>query len=364
MEPKPQEQERSTQSSEPLTPERALGFWSRRATAGDELRAIEIGLINRTFSVGSPPRFILQRVHPTFDPRIQQDIAAVTRRLAERGLETPLLLPTDEGELAVPCAEGFWRLMTFVPGTTWTRLERPAQAAAAGRLVGRFHAALRGWSYRPAAPDRRAHETPTRMAELAQALERCDGHPLADPARETGQEILRAWESWEGSLDLPRRLCHGDLKASNLRFRRSADAVEGICLLDLDTLGPQRLACEMGDAWRSWCNVGLEDEPELARFESGLFTASATAWLEALEKAGGLEPEERDSLVPGIERICLELAARFCRDAVVNRYFREDRDRHPQPGEHNLRRALSQLRLAASARDQRASCEAVIRGAG
>ena len=69
---------------------------------------------------------------------------------------------------------------------------------------------------------------------------------------------------------------------------------------------------------------------------------------------------EKDSLVPGIERICLELAARFCADAVENSYFREDSRRFPQPGAHNLAKAQTQRALAAKAHAQRSACERVI----
>ncbi len=120
------------------------------------------------------------------------------------------------------------------------------------------------------------------------------------------------------------------------------------------------IACEMGDAWRSWCNPAGEDDPD-GTFDLELFTASARAWLAA---APPLSAGELRSLVPGIERICLELAARFCADAVRNTYFREDRETYPQRGHHNLIRARGQLALAVSARQARAECEAVVASAG
>jgi len=64
--------------------------------------------------------------------------------------------------------------------------------------------------------------------------------------------------------------------------------------------------------------------------------------------------------VPTIERICLELAARFCADAVRNDTFTEDRQRWPEPGRHNLLRAHGQLRLARSVAGQRAELEAIV----
>ena len=322
------------------------------------------GLINRTWRVGGADgtvRRILQWVSPIFDPRIHLDVDALTRHLERAGLTTPRLLPTAGGRLWIEDPEsGFWRLQTWVPGRTVHRLAGLVPAASAGDLVGRFHAVLADWSYVFQARSRFIHDTPSRMAELRLALDEVSEHPLAGEAAAVGEELLRDWRRWldergEDELDhrLPQRPCHGDLKASNLRF--SAD--RAVALLDLDTVGRMSLASEMGDAWRSWCNPAGEDDPDRCVFDQAIFAASAGAWI---ARAPILERTERRALVPAIERICLELGARFCADALRNSYFREDRRRYPEPGRHNLVRARCQLRLAASARACRDTCEAVI----
>ncbi len=342
-------------SSAALDPRAALAHWHRRGPVRD---VPDPGLINVTWTAGEPPDAILQWVNPIFDGRIHLDIEAVTGRLAAAGVATPRLIPTPDGRLWMENESGCWRLMTFFEGQTLHRLEDHAQAAAAGGLVGRFHAALAGWRPTMQAPRRAIHDTLARLDQLRAALEECDGHPLAGPTRALGREILDDWAAWDGDLELPEHLCHGDLKISNVRF--DSDGREALCLIDLDTLEPMPYACELGDAWRSWCNPAGEDEPDLCRFEVELFDTSARAWF---AEAPPLEDRERRSLVPGIERICLELAARFAADAVRNTYFREDAERFPELGTHNLARALGQLRLARSARAQRAECEAIVRDA-
>lgn len=370
-----------------LAPEEALELWHLGGTPGGPLGvtlrpAPDAGLINETWFVDRPeesseepspgadrePVAVLQWLNPITHPAMHLDVAALTARLRGRGMTTPELIPTADGRLWLDDdAHGCWRVWTYVPGTTLHRLETPAQAAAAGDLVGRFHVALAGWDHEFQAPRRNIHHTPSRMAELERAVAECPDHPLASAATELAESISEAWGRWreDGRLDLPERPCHGDLKISNLRFTetQTEDGVRGVCLLDLDTLGPQTLAAEMGDAWRSWCNPAGEEEPEAVRFDFGLFAASARAWAvhwarlrdEVSEEA--LSPEEVASLVPGIERICLELSARFCADALRNSYFRENRDRFPEPGRHNLVRATSQHRLAERAREVRGRCE-------
>lgn len=347
--------ERAGRASRPenrLGPDEALAHWDR---SGPVSPAPDAGLINRTWLVGSPPSSVLQRVHELFDPRIQIDIDAVTRRLSERHLPTPRLLRTRTGDLWVPDGPAAWRLMTFVPGRTLHRLPNARIAASAGDLVGRFHAALRDFDHTFRAPRRFAHDTPTRMGRLRKALAGCESHPQRASARELGEEILRAWSAWNGELDLPGRICHGDLKVSNLRFAGSGDLA--VCLIDLDTVGPMSIVEEMGDAWRSWCNPAGEDAPDRADFDLSIFEASARAWA---TRHGPVQPLERHALAGGIERICLELAGRFCADAVLHETFAEDRARWPEPGHHNLLRARGQLKLARAVADRRGEIERIV----
>ncbi len=338
-----------------VQPEAALARWGSNDPIAELAGG---GLINRTWTVGDPPWAVLQWVNPIFDPRIHLDIEAITSRLEEAGLTTPRLVPSTGGDLWTTDKHGCWRLMTYIPGKTLHRLETTEQAASAGHLVGRFHAALNDWHYRFEGHRRHIHDTTAHMAELHAARAESSAHPLGAEACEVAGEILRRWSRWDGELELRRRLSHGDLKVSNLRF--DAGGEHAVCLIDLDTLGSMPIACEMGDAWRSWCNPAGEDDPQASAFDVELFAASARAWLAAAPPLG---EDELRSLVPGIERICLELAARFCADTVRNTYFREDRDTHPQRGRHNLIRARGQLALAASARRARAECEAVVASA-
>ncbi len=335
-----------------LHPEAALARWG---SSDPMVELVDGGLINRTWIVGDPSWAVLQWVNPIFDPRIHLDIEAVTSRLEEVGLTTPRLLPSSGGDLWTTDGRGCWRLMTYIPGKTLHRFETAEQAAEAGRLVGRFHAALDGWDYLFEGRQRHIHDTTLHMAELHAVRYEAPGHPLASEAGELAGEILSRWSRWDGELRPRQRYSHGDLKVSNLRFDAAGE--RAVCLIDLDTLGSMPIACEMGDAWRSWCNLAGEDDPQASSFNVELFTASARAWLVDAPPMAG---DELRSLVPGIERICLELAARFCVDAVRNTYFREDRESYPQRGRHNLIRARGQLALAASARQARAECEAVV----
>lgn len=338
-----------------LDPLVALKHWQCQ----DPVRlAPDNGLINQTWLVGDPTVAVLQWVNPIFDPKIHLNIEVVTRHLERAGFVTPLLLPTAAGDLWADDEFGCWRLMTYVEGRTLHRLRDAAQASVAGGLVARFHAALSDWDQPFHTAPRAIHDTPARIAEMVAALEGCDGHALEAEARDLGRGVLEIWESWDGDLDLPKHMCHGDLKVSNLRFDSSGN--RALCLIDFDTLEPMAYANELGDAWRSWCNPAGEDEPDDCHLDIQLFAAAARAWI---AEAPPLEPRERASLVPSFERVVLELVARFTADAVRNSYFREDRERFPEPGAHNLARARGQMRLTHSVRAQRMACESILRDA-
>mgnify|MGYP003950009183 CR=1 FL=1 len=317
--------------------------------------APDAGLINDTFIVGTPPTGVLQRVNPIFGPDIHLDIEAITTHLEDAGLRTPRLVRTTTEKLCVPTQEGAWRLLTYVPGSTIHTIRTKEQASNAAALVGRFHRALETLEHtfhfvRPGAHDTLAH-----MELLRSTIASSESHPLLEETRTMADEILQRWESWDGVIELPTRICHGDLKISNIRFDKNGR--NALCLIDLDTLSHQTIAVEMGDAWRSWCNPAGEDDPKQARFDLDIFESSAEAWLQSGPQ---LTDEERDNLVLGIERICLELSARFCADAIRQCYFKEDRARFAEPGTHNLFRAAGQLQVARSVRKQRAVAEHII----
>jgi Ser/Thr protein kinase RdoA (MazF antagonist) len=162
----------------------------------------------------------------------------------------------------------------------------------------------------------------------------------------------------ESLPESPLRVVHGDPKASNVLF--APDRSRALCLVDLDTLSRMRLPLELGDAFRSWCNPGGEDQ-QRASFSLELFAAAVEGYAGS---AGDLPtPAERAALVAATETIYVELAARFCTDALEESYFAWDPARYPSRSEHNRVRAESQLAAAASLAAQRAAAEAAVRRA-
>jgi Ser/Thr protein kinase RdoA (MazF antagonist) len=329
------------------------------AAAGVELAPVSGGLINATYAVrvSGRPVAVLQRLHPVFGGAVNLDLEAVTAHLAARGLVTPRLLRTRAGEPWLERGGRAWRALTWIDGVTVHRVPDPGWAEAGGELVGRFHAAVADLEHTYAFARAGVHDTAAHLARLRALVEASAGGELEH--RELGREVLGAAAALPALPAAPARHCHGDLKISNLLFD-AGPPPRGICLVDLDTLGRSTLAFELGDAMRSWCNPRGEDAGEVT-FDLAIFEAAMRGFGRLTGAA--VSPDERRSIVAGLEVVCIELAARFAVDVFRDEYFGWDPARFPSRRAHNLVRARGQLALGLAVRAARAEALAIVRGA-
>ena len=332
----------------------ALSAWAIEPVGVETLAG---GLINATFLVTTQDaRFVLQRLHPIFSGEVNEDIEVITTHLAQRGLVTPRLVRTRSRALWASLPDGAWRMQTFIEGTSVQRVDSPHRAEAAGALVGRFHAALADLRHDFQFKRAGVHDTAHHFALLDAAVASHTEHALYDRIAHLRDELRAALATQPSIANalLPTRITHGDLKISNLMFDASG---QGVCLVDLDTVGEMPLPFELGDAWRSWCNPIGEDASE-TRFDCALFDASWRGYARGMDAL--ITPEERERLIPGILTICLELSARFARDVLEDRYFGWDARLFPSRAAHNLVRAEGQASLYRSLASQRAEAERAI----
>lgn len=307
------------------------------------LSPISIGWVNCTLRVDrGDERFILQRLHPVFTGEVNRDIDAVTRHLERAGLRTPRIVPTVDGALWVDM-ERPWRMLTFLEGEITDTIDTLTRAHSAGVLAGRFHRALANLEHTFAFTRPDAHDTPVHLARLRAA---CSIEVPEDRARiDELTEAILAYEL-PRIPELPTRIVHGDLKATNLIFQGD----EAVALVDLDTIAHGTIAVDMGDALRSWCNLAGESSLD-ATFDQSTFCATMAGYASIVR--GWLTPEEMRAIVPAIETIALELAARFATDFYEQRYFGFDGSRYSSRRAHNLVRTEAQLSLAGSVHAQR-----------
>lgn len=337
-------------------PKSVLTAWNLQGAAVAPLGS---GLINRTWIVAAPAgRYVLQQVNPIFPGAINEDIQVVTAHLRARGLVAPELLRTTDGRLWLDDPGGAYRLMTHVDGVSHDRLGSPGEAREAGQLLARFHRALADLKHEFRNQRLGVHDTERHLKVLRQALVDHGDHRDFAAIRPLATQILELADALPDLPSLPDRVVHGDPKINNLLFDPASG--RALCFIDLDTLGRMPLHLELGDAFRSWCNPKGEDSPKSA-FALDLFTAAVQGYAEGAR--GWITPDEAAAIVPGTLTIYVELAARFCADALRESYFGWDATKFPSRSAHNQVRAASQITAARALWDARGAAEEAVRRA-
>lgn len=305
------------------------------------------GLINATWYVRARggTELVLQRLNSIFPAEVNLDIAAVTRHLATKGLLTPTLVPSRFGKLWFVHDGAVWRVLTRIAGVTRDALESSSEAREAGRVLAEFHRAVADLEHEFASKRLGVHDTARHLRTLREALHECRGHRDFESVRPLAERVLAAAADLPLLPVTPDRIVHGDPKISNLMFAARGD--RALCLIDLDTLARMPVALELGDALRSWCNPATEDAAD-ARFVRDFYAAAVEGYATAAR--GLLAREEWNAIADGTLTITVELAARFCTDALRERYFRWDERRFASASAHNQARTRAQLAIAETLR--------------
>ena len=298
------------------------------------------GLINETYLADDV--WVVQRVNGMFGPGVNEDIAHLVPILRARGVCVPEYGMASGGGYAVEgrrfgLAEGRWRVMTKLPGKSVDKVDCVERIRALAAMMARFHRALDGVVYHFKNVRVGVHDFERHRAGLVRAMEEKRAHRLWKDVEGVWSKIafLERYIKFDNILLCEdRRIVHGDLKVSNFLFE--GNEVSGV--IDLDTMALSRVAFDVGDAIRSWCNPRTEnEEPEFdaewAREAMGVY----------LEEVGCLSRGERLSLADAAPFIALELSMRFARDALCEDYFGFD----PEigHGEHSLLRARNMANL-------------------
>jgi len=348
---------------------------------GGQIRDIEPyghGLINDTFLVSTTTgrRVILQRINHHVFPepvRIMENLRTLVNHIRRqktagktvaRELWLPEMFCARNGKDYVTDAQGgFWRALGFVENTrTLEKISSVSQAEEVGFALGRFHAlihdldparlheTLPGFHNAPAYFVRflRASARPRRPSaslELLYCLSFVEARGSLTRALETAKR--------EGKLKI--RPIHGDPKLDNFLFDIKEDRV--VSLIDLDTVQPGLIHCDIGDCLRSCCNPAGESPADTAsvRFDLDICQAILRRYLS--ETREFLTPEDYRYLYVAIRLIPFELGLRFLTDYLEgNRYFKTEWP------DQNLHRAIVQFRLTESVEKAKNEIQTLVAG--
>jgi Ser/Thr protein kinase RdoA (MazF antagonist) len=292
------------------------------------------GLLHATYRVSTADGdFVLQKLDPVIGDAAVRDARVAGEFLAGRGFQVPVIMPASDGAPLVRDGGDRWRLYPMLAGEAFDVVAHPGMAREAGRLVGELHRHLRELAYAPEGSIPHFHDTAFILDELRAVADR-----LPAPARQVAGRIageLPALIVDERAAGEPAMVIHGDLKISNLLFVTG----RAVAVIDLDTLMRHFRAIDLGDAFRSWCATGPEDDPRLD-FDAGLFAAALEGYGEGW---GG--PVDARLCLTATQQIAWELAARFLIDVVRDRYFGFDPKKYASRRDHNTARGLAQFRL-------------------
>lgn len=221
--------------------------------------------------------------------------------------------------------------------------EKERVAFNVGKCFGHFHQLLSDFpigmlSY--TIPD--FHNTPKRFENMLASIE----NNVANRALSCSEEIvyliskIKECSIIHNSLgkSIPLRVTHNDTKLNNVLIDK--DTLEGVAIIDLDTVMPGSLLYDVGDGIRSACSNSFEDETDLSKvfIDVDLVKSYLRGYLS--EMGDYLTADEVNCLGQSIRILTYELTLRFLTDYINGDiYFKT---RYP---EHNRDRYLNQFAL-------------------
>lgn len=320
------------------------------------------GHINDTFRVYTDDAhkddFLLQRINTGVFKDVEglmENILRVTRhlksKLIEQGYQEPeretiTLIPTRQNKWYYIDEQGHaWRMQKHIPGSiAFEIVEESHQAREAGKAFGIFQSLLEDM---PGPPLHHTipyfHHVGRRVEKLRQVMKADPLNRLKDVQRDVDFILARAEEmqtiekSGEAG-NIPARITHNDTKVNNVLFDEKSR--QALCVIDLDTVMPGYIHYDFGDAVRTICNTGAEDEPHIenVRFQSGFFKAFAEGFL--TQTVHVITPEEKKYLVQSARLMTFLMGMRFLTDYIEGDVYYKIND--PL---QNLRRTRSQQKL-------------------
>jgi len=344
---------------------------------------ISSGNVNSTYKIeGEGANYILQKINKFVFKKpeeVMQNIRRVSRFLENKVLKEggnpkrEVLHPigTLDGNRFLIDDEGeCWRMYDLIEGaTTYDTINSTEMFYKVGKAFGKFQNRLVDYNastLHESIPN--FHNTPKRFADFQiaiitdkvgrlQAIKGQPNHPLKKAIDYilSQEDELRLLEVGKLSGKLPIRVTHNDTKINNVMIDQKTD--EPICIIDLDTIGPDTCLVDFGDAIRSGANRAGEEPENLtdAKLDMALFKAYTEGYLSQtlkIDEKGKINQDPQKGLVESEIQLLhkapkiltIELAMRFIGDYLNgDEYFQL---KPGQPADVNLRRGLAQMYLA------------------
>lgn len=357
---------------------------------------ISSGNVNQTYKIEADgANYILQKVNKFAFKKpeeVMQNIRRVSRFLENKVLKEggnprrEVLHPIDtlDGKrFVLDEKEDCWRMYDLIDGAvTYDTSDSEEMFFKVGQAFGQFQNRLMNYdaeTLHEAIPN--FHNTPKRLMDLKIAIVADKVGRLAEIKGQPNHPLKKAIDyilSQEDELSLiqvgkvsgklPIRVTHNDTKINNVMIDEQTG--EPICIIDLDTIGPDSSLVDFGDAIRSGANRAGEEPEQLdaAKLDMGLYEAYTKGYLSKTlimdggkvnnDPAKGLTQAEIELLHKAPKILTLELAMRFLEDYLNgDEYFKVKPN---QATDINLRRGLTQTYLAQDMAQKEAEMKKII----
>lgn len=335
------------------------------------------GHINSTFLIccncqGATHNYILQKINTNVFPNaegLMSNIQSVTsflrKKILERGgnpdIETLNLVLTKDGNNYAVVDGGYYRVYKFIEKTIALQIAEDRKVfEGAGFAFGNFVNMLNDFDASGLFEViENFHNTASRFQKFINAVAN-DKMKRADSVREEIDFVLKRSAICDSIVtllqnkSLPLRVTHNDTKLNNVLINEETGKT--VCVIDLDTIMPGSLLYDFGDAIRSGCNNGLEDEPDLSKvgFNIDLFESFTKGFMTGLGDC--ITPLERDLMSLGAIMMTFECGMRFLTDYLEGDvYFKIN---YP---EHNLIRCRTQFKMVSDMENMRDKMDEIVR---
>lgn len=323
----------------------------------EEISPFGNGHINSTFKVVANGNiYILQKInHYVFkNPiKLMDNMVAVTsfiREKAERfggdsSRATITILKTLKGKnLVITKEREYYRLQHCIDGTTLDVADNETLYTV-GETFGKFQNLLSDFpAYTLFEVIPHFHDTPRRYDDLITAINVDIKSRATFVQEEINYAVSR--KNYIGKIaeglargEIPLRVTHNDTKLNNVLL--DTETLEGVCVIDLDTIMPGSYLYDYGDALRFAASTADEDEKDLSKvkFDMDKFRAFTKGYL--LQIKNKLKKSELDLMAYSVELMTYECGIRFLTDYLNGDvYFKIKYE------EQNLDRARAQFALA------------------
>ena len=324
------------------------------------------GHINVTYlAVTDKKRYILQKINSNLFKevdRLMNNIYLVTEHLKKKAPNKVVLtlVKTVDGKPYLALDGEYWRIYDFIENSVCLQIPRDTNEFMQSAIsFGDFTNMLSDFDATQLfeiLPN--FHNTVKRFENFEIALEKnlSGRKELCQPEIEFAlarKDLANRIVSLIESGEMPLKVTHNDTKLNNVLL--NAETLEGLAVIDLDTVMPGSVCYDFGDSIRFGCNSSYEDEEDLSKvyFKMDMFEAYVKGYLQTMSN---ITDVEKQHLVDGAILMTFECGIRFLSDFLNgDTYFKVHKENH------NLYRCRTQFKLVSEMEKHREEMLAIVK---